>query len=154
VFTLIGEGGLHLNVHELQTIRQFALRVKIIVLNNGGYHSIRMTQKAYFDGHCVGSGPESGVSFPSIEGIAALYGLNYYKIVSNHEIDGMLADFVGDPKAAILEVVVDPMKPIEPKIASSRQADGSMVSRPLEDMTPLLDRNELRDLMFIPILDM
>jgi acetolactate synthase-1/2/3 large subunit len=113
-----------------------------------------MTQKAYFDGHCVGSGPESGVSFPSIEGIAALYGLNYYKIVSNHEIDGMLADFVGDPKAAILEVVVDPMKPIEPKIASSRQADGSMVSRPLEDMTPLLDRNELRDLMFIPILDM
>jgi len=154
VFTLIGEGGLHLNVHELQTIRQFALRVKIIVLNNGGYHSIHMTQKAYFDGHFVGSGPESSVSFPSIKGLTALYGLNYYKIVSNHEIDRTLGDFVGDSKAAILEVVVDPMKPLEPKIASSRLTDGSMVSRPLEDMTPLLDRNELRDLMFIPILDM
>ena len=153
VFTLVGEGGLQLNIHALQTIKQNKLPVKIIVFNNGGYHSIHMTQNAYFNGHFVASGPESGVSFPPISGLAALYGLVYYSVACNADVDSALKAFIASPDAAFLEVFVDPAKACEPKVASMKLPDGSMISRPLEDMAPLLDRDELKKIMFIPLME-
>ena len=153
VFTVIGEGGLQLNLQELQTAKEFALPIKVIVLDNGGYHSIRMTQKAFFAGHFVGSGPESRVTFPPLSEVAALYRMTYFRIQRDQEVDEVLARFIGEPGASILEVAVDPDRPLEPRVASARRADGTMVSRPLEDMAPLLDREELRQLMYIPLRD-
>jgi acetolactate synthase I/II/III large subunit len=151
VFTLVGEGGLQLNLHELQTIAHNRLRTKIIVFNNGGYHSIHMTQEAFFAGHFVGSGPESGVSFPPIRGLAELYGLGHFAVARNEDVDKAIADLVAYPGAAFLEVMIDPAKACEPKIVSRKRPDGSMVSRPLEDMAPLLDRDELSRYMLIPL---
>jgi acetolactate synthase-1/2/3 large subunit len=151
-FTLVGEGGLQLNLQELQTAKEFHLPIKVIVFNNGGYYSIHMTQKAYFDGHFVGSGQESGVSFPSLSGLAELYGMDFFTIGSNSEIDATLLQFIESERAAFLEVVIDPTKALEPKVSSMTRPDGTMVSRPLEDMAPLLDRDELGRLMHIPLL--
>lgn len=151
-FTLVGEGGLHLNVHELQTAAHHRLGIKVIVFNNGGYHSIHMTQNAYFKGHFVGSGPESGVSFPPMDRLAELYGFAHFSAKSNGEVVDVLSRFIALDGPAILEVFLDPMKALEPKVASMKREDGTMVSRPLEDMTPLLDREELASLMKIPLL--
>jgi len=153
VFTLIGEGGLQLNIQELQTAREFGLPIKVIVFNNGGYHSIHMTQHAFFKGHFVGSGPESRVSFPPLPDVARLYGMRYFRAAGNGEIDSVLQAFIADPGAAFLEVMVDPTKPIEPRGSSMIRADGTMVSRPLEDMAPLLEREDLKKLMFIPLVE-
>jgi acetolactate synthase I/II/III large subunit len=150
VYTIIGEGGLQLNLQELQTIRHFGLKTKVIVVNNGGYHSIHMTQKAFFDGHFVASGPESGVSFPKLEGLAELYGMGYFSARLNEDVDAAIDAFIASERAVFLEVYVDPDKAIEPRIPSMRLADGTMVSRPLDDMAPLLDREEFARLMFFP----
>jgi acetolactate synthase-1/2/3 large subunit len=111
-----------------------------------------MTQNAYFKGHFVGSGPESGISFPPMDRLAELYGFAHFSAKSNGEVVDVLMQFIAFDGPAILEVFLDPMKALEPKVASMKREDGTMVSRPLEDMTPLLDREELASLMKIPLL--
>lgn len=151
-FTLIGEGGLQVNLQELQTARTQKVPIKVIVFNNGGYHSIHMTQKGYFNGHFVGSGPESGVAFPELKKVADLYNMAYFSVDNNPSIEEVLKEFVKCKKGAFLEVFLDPTVPLEPKLASMKLADGTMVSRPLEDMTPFIEREELQRLVAIPLL--
>jgi acetolactate synthase-1/2/3 large subunit len=150
--TLVGEGGLQLNIQELQTAWTNHLHIKVIVFNNGGYHSIHMTQTNYFAKHFVGSGAESGVTFPPLDEVASLYRMHYYQVKDNPSVDAKIKQFLDDPEASFLEVFLDPAKPLEPKCASMKLPSGEMVSRPLEDMLPLLDRKELQDIMDIPIL--
>jgi acetolactate synthase-1/2/3 large subunit len=151
VFTLIGEGGLQLNIQDLQTIRHFHLPVKIVVFNNGGYHSIHMTQGNFFAKHFVASGPESDVTFPPLEGVAKLYGFRYHKLERNTEVGLIFSQFAADSAPAFLEVMIDPEKSLDPKLASYQKPDGTMESRPLEDMSPLLSREELQSDMLIPL---
>lgn len=151
-FTLVGEGGLQLNIQEFQTALTQHLTIKVIVFNNGGYHSMHMTQTSYFGQHFVGAGPESGVTFPPLPGVAKLYQMEYFKVHDNKEVDSAIQQFIDCKKSAFLEVFVDPTKPIDPKCASMKLPDGRMVSRPLEDMVPLMDRKELQSVMDIPLL--
>lgn len=151
-FTLIGEGGLQLNIQELQTIRHHQLPVKIIVFNNGGYHSIHMTQGNFFEKRFVASGPESDVSFPPLDGVARLYGFEFYRVERNEDVHAKLKEMCADMRPAFLEVMIDPVKSIDPKIISYQKADGTMESRPLEDMSPLVPRDELQADMFIPLI--
>ena len=151
VVTLVGEGGLQLNLQDLQTISHFKLPVTVIVFNNGGYHSIHMTQKGYFGGHFVGSGPESDVTFPELSSVAKLYGFKYSKIENNGQVLERLTqhNWLGGP--AFLEVMIDPDKGLDPKIISYKREDGTMESRPIEDMGPLLNRDVLKKWMYIPL---
>ncbi len=153
VLTIVGEGGLQLNLQELQTIRHWQLPTKIIVLNNGGYHSIHMTQRGFFKGHFVASGPESGVSFPPLAKLAEVYGFAYHDLRSNDDVDAVLERFLAEPGPAFLEVFVDPAGLVGPRIVNTTQPDGSIVSRPIEDMAPLLGRDELQADMLIPLED-
>ncbi|HVM61957.1 MAG TPA: thiamine pyrophosphate-binding protein [Verrucomicrobiae bacterium] len=153
VFTLIGEGGLQLNLHALQNVKHHRLPLKIIVFNNGGYHSIHMTQTIYFGGHFVASGPESGVSFPPVGELAKLFGFSHVIARNNEGAAEAIREFVRCPGAAFLEVMIDPARAIEPKVASMKLPDGRMVSRPLEDMAPLLPREELARYMHIPLME-
>lgn len=153
VVTLLGEGGLQLNLQALQTIAHWRLPIKVFVLNNGGYHSIHMTQKGYFQGHFVASGPESGVSFPPLAGLAELHGFAYRRIANDLEVDDQLAALAGESGPLFCEVMIDPEQPLLPKLASYARPDGTMMSRPLEDMLPLLSRDELRAAMLVPIVD-
>jgi acetolactate synthase-1/2/3 large subunit len=149
VICLAGDGSLQMNIQELQTLAHHRWPVKLFVLSNGGYLSIRQTQTNFF-GLAVGAGPDSGVSFPDFVKVAQAYGL------SARRIDG--PDFVNDLRQVlktagpeVCEVVLDRNQVFEPKLSSRRLPDGRMVSSPLEDMTPFLSREELRANMLVPL---
>ena len=146
--TVVGDGGFQLNIQELQTMVHHNLPIKIFVINNDGYHAIRVTQETYFQNRYVASTMESGVSLPSLKKIAAAYGLAHRVIATNGQVRGQIAEVLALPGPEIIEVMVDPAKHLSPKLGSAIRPDGSMVSRPLEDLVPLLDREEFRANMF------
>lgn len=148
-----GEGSIQMNLQELQTIIHHRFPIKIFVINNGGYHSIRQTQKNFFGDPLVGIGAESGdLSFPSMEKLAWAYGYPYQKITDNCRLEE-IKETLQIHGPAICEVFVDTQQKFEPKCASKRLEDGSMVSAPLEDLAPFLSQEELKQQMFIPLFD-
>jgi len=146
--TVVGDGGFQLNIQELQTMVHHQLPIKIFVINNDGYHAIRVTQETYFQNRYVASTAESGVSLPSLKKIAAAYGMGHRVIATNGEVRGGIADVIATPGPEIIEVMVDPGKHLSPKLGSAIRPDGTMVSRPLEDLMPLLDREEFKANMY------
>lgn len=154
VVCVTGEGSLQMNLQELQTIRHNGFPVKLFVINNEGYHSIRQTQMSFFGEPLVGVGEESkDLSFPELEKLAAAYGFPYRKIWRSDSLRQDLAEVLGQPGAVVCEVFVTKKQYTQPKTASKRLADGSMFSAPLEDMYPFLDREELEENMWIPLVD-
>jgi len=149
VICIAGDGSVQLNLQELQTIVHHRLPVKIVILNNGGYQSIRQTQLSYF-GRLVGESPRSGVSFPDMLRIGEAYGLPTFR-VDGLEFVSALEAFLGCDGPAICEAVLDPAQQFEPKLSSRQLPDGRMVSSPLEDLAPFLSREELRENMLIPL---
>ncbi len=155
IVCISGDGSIQMNLQELQTILTNKLPIKIFVINNDGYHSIRQTQTNLFGQHTkVGIGPESGdLSFPSLERLAWAYGYPYAACRTNDEIDDTLDKVFGTEGAFIAEIFVDPVQVFEPKSATKRLEDGTLVSPPLEDLAPFLDREELEQIMIIPMID-
>ncbi len=143
-----GDGSLQMNIQELQTIVQYKLPLKLIVLNNGGYHSIRQTQKNFFGEPLVGVGPEShDLSFPDMEKISWAYGIPFFRIDNMQDMNKTISAFIKHKGYAVLEVMVNDF-PFTPKLSSRKLPDGSMVSPTLEDMFPFIDRNLYNELMF------
>jgi acetolactate synthase-1/2/3 large subunit len=142
-----GDGSFQFNVQELLTIAHNQLEVKIFVLNNGGYASIRGTQANFFGGHFVGSDASSGIGNPDYAKIAAAYGLGYARIDTNEQVPLRTAAFLAAPGPAICELNIAYAQDRRPRISSVRRADGSMESRPLEDMFPFLPREEVSENM-------
>ncbi len=153
VYGITGDGSLQLNIQELQTIVHNKLPVKTFVLNNSGYLSIRATQNKFFEGHLIGTGPESGVSIPSLEKIAGAYGIKYFKLSNSVTLEKDLKKVLAYKGAALVEVMCPKNEPVVPAVASVRREDGTMVSRPLEDMMPFLDREEYRNNLLIKPVD-
>ncbi|OQY88421.1 MAG: acetolactate synthase [Anaerolineae bacterium UTCFX1] len=148
VICLAGDGSLQLNIQELQTVAHYQLPIKLFVLNNSGYLSIRTSQKGFF-GDVVGESAASGVSFPDTMKLAQAYGIPAWRLDSedfSERIDEILA--ASGP--VICEVVIDPAQGFEPRQASRQLPDGRIVSAPLEDMFPFLEREELRENLLIP----
>jgi len=141
VLCLAGDGSLMLNIQELQTVVHHKLPVKILVLNNGGYLSIRSTQKNFF-GRVMGESAASGVSFPDFVKVAAAYGLNARRVSSAAEMD-TVREALALPGPAVIEVMLDPAQEFEPRSRSKILPDGKIVSPPLEDMYPFLSPEEL-----------
>lgn len=148
-----GDGSVQMNIQELQTLISYKLPVKLFVYNNDGYLSIKTTQRAFFDGHFVGSEPSSGVILPSLEKLATAYGLPYFKLRNNQELDQELPKIFKTNGPVLIEVLLDPFEKLGPKAASKKLPDGRMVSAPLEDMAPFLPRDEFLENMIIPPLD-
>lgn len=144
--TIVGDGGLMLNVQELQTIRHQGLPIKVFVFSNAGYFSIRTTQRNYFQGRYVGSDAASGVSIPDLIGLAAAFGLAYDRVETHSSLTKTLQDILSRPGPSLIEVVLSPDKPLLPKLSSRKRDDGSMESLPLDDMEPFLERAELAEL--------
>ncbi len=148
VVCLAGDGSIQMNLQELQTLVHHRLPVKIFVLSNGGYLSIRSTQQNLL-GHCIGEGPATGVSFPDMCKLATAYGIANHRICQaqfSELIDAALAG----PGPFLADVVLDRTQPFELRLASKQLPDGRLVTAPLEDMFPFLDREELRGSLFIP----
>ena len=148
VVCLAGDGSIQLNIQELQTVVHHDLPLKILVLNNGGYLSMRMSQGTYFK-RFVGESPRSGVSFPDMVKVAEAYGLPAYRI-SGEDFPRQLVDALEAPGPALCDVTLDPEQLFEPKLSSRQLPDGRMVSAPLEDMFPFLSREELQQNLLIP----
>lgn len=147
--TVIGDGGLQLNIQELQTIVHHCLPIKIFIISNEGYQSIRVTQETYFKNFFVASSKESGVSLPVIRKIADAYGIKYSLIATNEDVRAEIQKAISTKEPELIEVIVHPTKPLLPKLSSYVKPDGSMASLPLEDLVPHLDREEFLRNMFI-----
>ncbi len=138
-----GDGSLQWNVHELLTIRHYNLPIKVFVFNNRGYSSIRATQKTFFNGRFVGSDENSGVSNPDFEKLAAAYGLGYGRILKNGDIGEGITHVLSVNGPVLCEVNISPEQGITPKSSAFIREDGTIESRPLEDMFPFLPREEV-----------
>lgn len=149
VICLAGDGSLQLNLQELQTVIHYQLPLKIFVLNNDGYLSIRTSQKGFFGG-TVGESSESGVSFPNVIKLAKAYGFPVWSL-NSVDFSATLRKVLSTPGPVICEVILDPTQGFEPRQSSRQLPDGRIVSAPLEDMFPFLDREELKENMLIPL---
>lgn len=149
VICVAGDGSIMLNLQELQTIVGYALPVKVIVLNNGGYSSIRQTQHSYFPDNIVGCDPMSGLTFPDFVAVARAFGMEARRCSGPDEVVASVRETLARPGPQLLEAVLDPDKPFTPKLASRKLDDGRMVSSPLEDMAPFLSREELGESLLI-----
>ena len=131
------------------------LPIKIFLINNQGYHSIRITQNNLFSEHSkIGIGPESAdLSFPSFEKIAAAFGMPYYAARSNAEVAEAAQRMFAEPGFAFCEIFTDTQQVWEPKSSARRLPDGTLVSPPLEDLAPFLPREELKAQMYIPMME-
>jgi acetolactate synthase-1/2/3 large subunit len=143
VVCIAGDGSIMMNLQDLQTIRTLGLPIRIFVLNNEGYHSIRQTQQAYFPDNVVGCGLESRLGFPEWAKVADTFGLAFRRVDRHADLAATVADVLRHPAPILCEVVLDLGQQFAPKLASRRLEDGTMVSPPLEDMAPFLDRAEL-----------
>lgn len=145
VVMVTGEGSFQMNIQELQTIVQNKLPVMIFLMNNQGYHSIRMTQNNFFGKPLVGVGPESGdISFPDLSKLIPAYGLPYYRIEKNEELDDTILMIIQKREACLCEVMLSATQVTEPKVANRKMGDGTVVSGTLEDMAPFLPESELK----------
>jgi acetolactate synthase-1/2/3 large subunit len=141
------DGSLMLNLQELATLKALSLPITLVIMNNNGYASIRNTQRNYFDGRYIGSGKDSGLWIPDFTAVAAAMGIRCERIVSADQIRPELFD----DEMKIVEVLLEEEVALTPKVAAMPQADGSIISMPLEDMIPLLPREVLRQEMLIPL---
>lgn len=150
---LEGDGSIMMNLQELQTILTNSLPIKIFLINNNGYHSIRITQGNLFSHHTkVGIGPESNdLSFPSFERLAGAFGYRYLSAHSNAEMIAVVDEALRIDGCVFCEIFTDTNQVWEPKSSTKRLPDGSLISPPLEDLAPFLPREELEQNMFIPL---
>ncbi|MGE4266588.1 MAG: thiamine pyrophosphate-binding protein [Deferribacterales bacterium] len=146
---IAGDGSLQMNIQELQTAIHHKIPIKLFVFNNNGYISIRNTQNNFFKGFKVGSDAESGVSFPDIIKLADAYGFKTAKIETQKELDKSIKAVLNMKEPVVCEVMLNPAEKMEPKLSSMSRPDGSIVSKPLEDMYPFMDREMFDACMII-----
>jgi acetolactate synthase-1/2/3 large subunit len=149
VMCLNCDGGMMLNLQELQTIAHHQLPIKIIIFNNDGYLMIKHTQKALFAGRYSGSDKKSGVTCPDFSKVAYAFGIPSFQIRTWEDVEAIIPQLQAINGPAICEVFTHPEQPFVPKLSLVQQKDGSIISPPLEDLSPLLGRDEMRKNMLI-----
>ena len=141
------DGSLMLNLQELATLKQLNLPLTLVIMNNNGYASIRNTQRNYFKGRYVGSGQTSGLWIPDFMKLAQAMGIRCELVTDIRQ----LKDDLFNDELKVVEILLEEDEVLAPKVSALPQADGSMISMPLEDMSPLLPRHVLRHEMLIPL---
>ena len=149
VLAITGDGSLQQNLQELQTVLHYSFPVKLFVLNNDGYLSIRASRSNYFEHRYIGEGPRSGVTMPDTLKICAAYGIPAARVSEFNRLEAAIKEALTAEGPFVLDVITPREQPIMPTVASGVNADGSMSSRPLEDMFPFLDREEYRSNLLI-----
>lgn len=149
VLCLNCDGGMMMNLQELQTISHHQLPIKIIVFNNDGYLMIKHTQKALFKGRYSGTDQKSGISCPDFSKVAAAFSFPSFQIRTWDDFEKTIPKFQEINGPAICEVFMHPEQYFHPKLGLAPQKDGSIISPPLEDLSPFLSREEIREAMII-----
>lgn len=150
ILGITGDGSFQMNIQELQVLVHHGLPVKLFVFNNNGYLSIRNTQASFFKGRFIGEGADSGVSCPDTLKIAKAYGIKAVRVSQNSKLDGVIKSVLAYKGPMICEVMIPSDQLIIPKVSTLRRPDGTLVSKPLEDMFPFLDRDEFKANMIVP----
>lgn len=150
VLAITGDGSLQQNIQELQTYLHYKLPIKLFIWNNDGYLSIRFSQKNYFEERYIGESSRSGVSIPDTLKIAQAYGIAASRVKDLDLLDQEIQKALDHEGPYILEIIVPRDQLIIPTVSSRVNEDGSMSSRPLEDMAPFLDRAEYLKNMIVP----
>ncbi len=145
------DGSLMMNLQELATLKALNLPITLFIINNEGYASIRNTQRNYFAGRYVATGPEAGLVIPDLVSVATAFGLPAMRISDAGELAAGLAAALAHDGPILCDIRVTPNEALWPKAAAVPQPDGTLLSMPLEDMTPLLPREELRAQMLVPL---
>ncbi len=153
VICIAGDGSVMLNLQELQTIAGTKLPIKLFVLNNNGYSSIRQTQQSYFPDNVVGCGPESGLTFPDFVALGTAFGFQAQRCSTHEGLSEAIRRTLSSDGPQLLEIMLDPEQGFSPKLASRQLDNGQMVSSPLEDLAPFLPREELAESMLIPMVE-
>lgn len=147
-----GDGSFQMNAQELQTVSRLQLPIKIFVINNMGYASIRASQENYFN-HLVAADATSGLSLPDVKQVAEAYGVRSASITGQANLRGQVRAILDMPGPVVCEVIAPSEEQRAPRISTAQRPDGSMVSKPLEDLFPFLDRDEFHANMIVPVLD-
>ena len=142
-----GDGSIAMNIQELEVIRRLNLPVKIFVADNSGYSMIWHSQTGNFKGHLTGCTEDSGLTLPYMKTVAEAFGIRGMEITSESELETVVSEVLEYDGPVVCRVKTDIMQKVLPKQSNFMNEKGQMESRPLEDMTPLLDREELRDCM-------
>ena len=150
---LAGDGSIMMNIQELATIVGNNLPIKIFIMNNDGYHSIRQSQQNHFPDNVVGCGPDSGLHFPNFLDVAKAFGIPGVRCDSHDDLAPAIETALASEGPFVCEVLIDKAQQFAPKLSSRRLDDGRMVSSPLEDLAPFMSREEFKQNMLISLLD-
>lgn len=142
-----GDGGFVMNIQELEVVRRDNLPIKIFILDNQGYSTVRNTQTNVFNGHFVGCDEQSGLTCGNIKGVAEAYGIKTFELKHLDAMNQIISEALAYDGPTLTTVWVDPEQPIVPRQANFKTQDGQMASRPLEDMRPLLPSDEIEEIM-------
>jgi acetolactate synthase-1/2/3 large subunit len=153
IICVAGDGSLMMNLQELATMAQNKLPIKLIILNNQGYISIKQTQDSFFNGNYIGSGLSSGISFPDFQKTAQVFGLETMSIDSHDEMDVQIKKLLAVDNPIVCEVKLNTNYQFIPKTSSEKKPDGRIISKPLEDLYPFLPRKEFLENMIIKPLE-
>ncbi len=143
-----GDGGFLFNIQELETVARLKLPIKFFILDNAGYASIRTSQNRYF-GRTVGADPASGMTLPDIGRVANAFGIQTARIAGGDDLRARILEVLAMDGPVVCCVMTPPDEPRQPSVVSIQRADGSMVSKPLEDLWPFLDREEFKANMIV-----
>jgi acetolactate synthase-1/2/3 large subunit len=144
-----GDGGFQFNIQELETVSRLKLPVKLFVLNNDGYASIRASQKAYFGSAQIGADASTGLTVPDITKVANSYGIPAIIIKDQTNLREEVRQVLAMDGPVVIDVRVIPDEVRAPRLQSYQKEDGSFVSKPLEDMFPFLSREEFLENMIV-----
>ena len=148
-----GDGGFQFNIQELETVSRLKLPVTFFVLNNNGYASIRASQINFFGEARIGCDASTGQSLPDVRRVAEAYGIATDLIADQTNLREEVRRVLSRPGPLVCEVKVIPDEVRAPRLSSVQRADGSFVSKPLEDLWPFLEREEFYANMLIPVMD-
>lgn len=148
---ITGDGGLQLNIQEFATIKHYNTPVKIFIINNNGYLAIRHTQRNFMEGRLVGESPQTGVWCPDALEIAKAYGIKGIRIHNTDELDEKIKEALAYQGPVIVDVLSPEWQVLQPKLASDKLPDGSLVAKPFEDLFPFLSPEELASNMLPPL---
>ena len=153
IVCLAGDGSIMMNLQELQTIVGNKLPIKIFILNNSGYVSIFQTHRNFFNGVEVGGGPKSGVTFPDFGRLSEAFGLPFHRCARHEDMAQAIAVTMAVNGPAVCEIMLDENLSFAPKLGAKQWPDGRITSPPLEDLSPFLSREDLRENMLIDLIE-
>ena len=151
VICLNCDGGIMMNLQELQTINEYNLPIKLFIFNNDGYLMIKHTQKNFFNGRYTSVNKKTGISFPNFKILAKAFNLNYYKIKNWADYNSFIKYKFRKKKSFLCEVLMDPEQTFYPKLSTFIDGENKIVSPPLEDLSPLISRKELKQNLLVKL---